>query len=186
MTTLNVPLGPRRPLLGRGVSTPASDDQSSRNGTQLQSSAGQSPRRKPWKTGFNRLIDALALLVVLKAFKKYIDAMDALEALMSRMESLRGMLEKVKKAEYANYPQMFKERLDIFASKIQSVVNEAEALQSQQRIVRFINAPDYQEKIEDWIKKLSWHVQSFILEGTIALELTVYVRDFVCCLSLLT
>ncbi|KAI9065760.1 WD40 repeat-like protein [Trametes sanguinea] len=192
MTTLNVPLGPRRPLLGRGVSTPASDNQSSRNGTQLQSSAGQSPRRKPWKTGFNRLIDALeitkelssgcepleiavsALLVVLKAFKKYIDAMDALEALLSRMESLRGMLEKVKKTEYAKCPQMFKERLDIFASKVQSVVDEAEALRSQQRMVLFINASDYKEKIEDWVKTLSWHVQSFILEGTIALELAVY------------
>ncbi|KAJ3011095.1 hypothetical protein NUW54_g2289 [Trametes sanguinea] len=187
----------RRSLLGRGVSAPASDNQSSRNATQLQTSAGQSPRRKPWKTGFNRLIDALeitkelssacepleiavsALLVVLKALKKYIDTMEAVEALLARMESLRGMLEKVTKAGYANCPPMFKERLDIFARYAAmlpgwSVVDEAEALQSQQRMVRFINASDYMEKLEDWIKKLSWHVQSFILEGTITLELTVY------------
>ncbi|OSC97141.1 WD40 repeat-like protein [Trametes coccinea BRFM310] len=100
--------------------------------------------------------------------------MDALEALLDRVESLRGMLEKVSKAGYANCPPMFKERLDTFASKTQVVVHEAQGLQSQQPLVRFINASDYMEKVEDWMKKLSWHVQSFILEGTITLELTVY------------
>ncbi|KAI9057827.1 WD40 repeat-like protein [Trametes sanguinea] len=59
-------------------------------------------------------------------------------------------------------------------SNVQSVADDANKLQSRTRISRFLNAAEYSEKVEAWIKKLSWHIQSFILEGTIALELTLH------------
>ncbi|KAI9065754.1 hypothetical protein FKP32DRAFT_458141 [Trametes sanguinea] len=173
MSTLNALLGYPRMLLGRGVSAPTSRPQSTTDEAQLNPTTGQSPRRERSKAALNRIIDVLdttkefssaceplelaisALLVVLKAFKKYIDAMEALENLLVRMDSLQAMLHKVQEAGYDKCPDALKKRLKAFADNVQAVVDDAKALQSRRRIVRFINASDYNEQVEDWVKKLS-------------------------------
>ncbi|KAJ2978424.1 hypothetical protein NUW54_g11287 [Trametes sanguinea] len=100
--------------------------------------------------------------------------MEALDVLLTRMEPLQDLLRKALEAGYDKCPKTLKERLDTFASKVQSVADDANALRSRRLIVRFINASDHTAKIEGWVKKLSWHIQNFILEGTTALERTVH------------
>ncbi|KAI9066894.1 WD40 repeat-like protein [Trametes sanguinea] len=106
--------------------------------------------------------------------QKYSDAMEALETLLLRMKPLEEILRKALATGYETCPQTLKERLEAFASQVQLVAGDAMALRSKPWGVRFFNSADYIEKVEAWVKKLSWHIQSFILEGTIAMELMVY------------
>ncbi|KAL7278394.1 hypothetical protein ACG7TL_007389 [Trametes sanguinea] len=144
------------------------------------------------ESAFNRLIQALkitkdfsspcppleaavgALLVALEAYKRYSDAMEALDTLLTRMEPLQSMLRKALEVDYDQCPKALKERLEAFASNVRSVADDAKALRSRRGLARFINASDFAERTEAWVKKLSWYIQTFILEGTIALELTVH------------
>lgn len=78
-------------------------------------------------------------------------------------------------------------------SKLTEVVSAAKEVQSKRWILQLINSAEYTEKTESWMKMLDWHIRSFVvstgqyclsahsdeslqLEGTITLELTVYVR----------
>ncbi|KAL7278427.1 hypothetical protein ACG7TL_007424 [Trametes sanguinea] len=149
-------------------------------------------RRELAESAFNRLIQALkitkdfsspcppleaavgALLVALEAYKRYSEALEALDTLLTRIEPLQSVLRKALEVDYDKCPKALKERLEVFASKLLSVADDAKALRSRRRLARFINASDYAEQTEAWVKKLSWYIQSFILEGTIALELTVH------------
>ncbi|OSC98370.1 WD40 repeat-like protein [Trametes coccinea BRFM310] len=163
-----------------------------KNETQPTSTTGRSTRQELFETGFNRLIQALkitkefsspcpplqtavgALLIALEAYEKYSDAMEALDSLLTRMEPLQKVIRKALEVEYDKCPKALKERLEAFASQVLSVVDDVKAIRSRRRIIRFINASDYAEQTEAWVKKLSWSIQSFILEGTIVLELTVH------------
>ncbi|KAL7278428.1 hypothetical protein ACG7TL_007425 [Trametes sanguinea] len=163
-----------------------------KNETQPTSTTGQSTGQELLETGFNRLMQALkitkefsspcpplqtavgALLIALEAYEKYSDAMEALNSLLTRMEPLQNVIRKALEVEYDKCPKALKERLEAFASQVLSVVDDVKAIRSRRRIIRFINASDYAEQTEAWVKKLLWSIQSFILEGTIVLELTVH------------
>ena len=81
-------------------------------------------------------------------------------------------------------------------SKVEEVVKAAKEVQSKPWILQLMNSANYTEKTESWMKMLDWHIRSFVvstsqyclsaqsdeplqLEGTITLELTVYVRAHV-------
>ncbi|KAJ2965342.1 hypothetical protein NUW54_g14151 [Trametes sanguinea] len=102
--------------------------------------------------------------------------MESLDILLARMEPLREVIVRALPAGegYDKCPKTLRDRLEAFASKVQSVAQEAKELKHKHRIVRFLNASDYSVKIDAWVKKLTWHIHSFILEGTIAIELSVH------------
>ncbi|KAJ8455028.1 hypothetical protein ONZ51_g12681 [Trametes cubensis] len=120
------------------------------------------------------------LLTVLKAYKhridgcsqKYSEAAEAIETLLSRIQSLNKILKKV--GSDGDCPQALQERLANLAGKLTEVVNAAKQVQSKRWILQLINSAEYTEKTESWIKMLDWHIRSFVLEGTITLELTIY------------
>ncbi|KAI9057822.1 WD40 repeat-like protein [Trametes sanguinea] len=191
MPALNALLGLGSPVRTRTMQT-TGKTQSTGHQAHLTPTPGRSSRLELFQTGINRLIQALhiikgyssacpqletavgALLIALEAYNKYSDVMEALDVLLTRMEPLQDLIRKALEAGYDKCPKALRDRLEAFASKVQSVADDANALRSRRLIVRFINASDYAAKIEAWVKKLSWHIQSFILEGTIALELTVH------------
>ena len=43
-------------------------------------------------------------------------------------------------------------------SKLEEVVADAEKVLSRPRIVRFLNAADYAERIKSWVKRLNEHM----------------------------
>ncbi|KAJ8455495.1 hypothetical protein ONZ51_g12434 [Trametes cubensis] len=112
------------------------------------------------------------LLVVLEAYKNYSEATETIGTLLLRIQTLNEILNKFQSDD--SCPQAFKERLVNLASKLTEVVDAAKQARSKRRIVQFINYAEYKEKTESWIKMLDWHIRSFVLEGTITLELTVY------------
>ncbi|OSC98311.1 WD40 repeat-like protein [Trametes coccinea BRFM310] len=115
-----------------------------------------------------------ALLAVLEAFKKYSGANESISKLLSRVETLNGALHKFLSAGYDACPDPLKRRLDNFIKTLESITADAKKINSRGRLVRIVNASDNAEKVESWVKELSWQIQSFILEGTIALELTIH------------
>ena len=49
-----------------------------------------------------------------------------------------------------------------FKSQLQEIVASAQKVQSKRRIVRFLNATDYVERTESWVKKLDQHINNFL------------------------
>ncbi|OSC98368.1 WD40 repeat-like protein [Trametes coccinea BRFM310] len=194
MPLLKHTLGFPPPLRRRAAPTPPTNARiSPQNQIQLPPTAEQSARRELIATGFNCVIDVLkitkevssacpqlqlavgALLAVLEAYRKYSGATELVTRLLLRVETLNGALQKFLSAGYDDCPEALKRRLDNFIKRaLKSITSDAKNLKSRGRLVRFVNASDDKEKVEAWVKTLSWHIQSFILEGTIALELTVY------------
>ncbi|KAI0656531.1 hypothetical protein C8Q70DRAFT_320590 [Cubamyces menziesii] len=84
------------------------------------------------------------------------------------------MLDKIPSTCDDECPPALTRRMDTFACKMQSVAEDAKALQSRGRVSRFLNAAEYTEKVRSWVEDLSWHVNSFVLEGTIELTLTAH------------
>ncbi|KAH9896608.1 hypothetical protein C8Q73DRAFT_788949 [Cubamyces lactineus] len=113
-----------------------------------------------------------ALLIVLEAYKKYSEATEAIGTLLSRIQSLNGLLNKFQSED--SCPQPLKDSLVTLASELQEVVGDAERVQSKWWIVRLLRATDYAERIESWVKKLDQRIHTFLLERTIALEVTVH------------
>ncbi|KAI0653823.1 hypothetical protein C8Q70DRAFT_584583 [Cubamyces menziesii] len=113
-----------------------------------------------------------ALLVVLEAYKKYSEATEAIGTLLSRIQSLNERLGKVRSED--SCPPALKERLASLARQLQEVVGNAETVQSKRRIVRFFKATEYAERIESWVKKLDKHINDFLVEGVVAVEVAVY------------
>ncbi|KAI0653827.1 hypothetical protein C8Q70DRAFT_1142852, partial [Cubamyces menziesii] len=101
----------------------------------------------------------------------YSEATEAIETLLSRIQPLNDILEKVR--SNGNCPQALKNRLTVLASKVEVVVRAAKEVQSKPRTLQLTNSANYTEKTESWMKMLDWHIRSFVLEGTIMLELTV-------------
>ena len=48
-------------------------------------------------------------------------------------------------------------------SKLTEVVNAAKQVQSKRWIVQLMQSADYKEKTESWIKRLDWHIRSFMV-----------------------
>ncbi|CDO69929.1 hypothetical protein BN946_scf184836.g3 [Trametes cinnabarina] len=182
-------------LRSKRLASPASSTSASPSSaadTQSITYAAHSRRKELVKIGFGHLIRVLkvtkevssacpqlqtavgALLIVLEAYQKYSEAIEAIETLLSRIESMNNMLNKVQRED--GFPQALKERLAALAEKVKEVVKDAEEVQSKRRMIQFLKAADYAERTESWIKTLDWHIRSFVLEGTITLELTVHVR----------
>ncbi|OSC98362.1 WD40 repeat-like protein [Trametes coccinea BRFM310] len=115
-----------------------------------------------------------ALLTVLEAYKKYSGVNESISDLLSRVKTLNGALQRFLSAGYDACPDPLKRRLDSFIKTLQSITADAKKLRSRSMLVRIVNTSDNAEKIDTLIKELSWHIQSFILEGTIALELTIH------------
>ncbi|KAJ8462319.1 hypothetical protein ONZ51_g10978 [Trametes cubensis] len=156
---------------------------------QSTATTGDSRKKNIAKTSLNLLISALkitkemasacpplrlaveALLIVLEAYKGYSEATEAIETLLSRIQPLNDILEKVQ--SNGDCPQALKDRLTVLASKVTEVVKAAKEVQSTRWILQLMNSANYMEKTESWMKMLDWHIRSFVLEGTIMLELTV-------------
>ena len=47
-------------------------------------------------------------------------------------------------------------------SQLQEIVANAQQVQSKRRIVRILNATDYVERTELWVKKLDQHISNFL------------------------
>ncbi|KAI0327090.1 hypothetical protein GY45DRAFT_1437228 [Cubamyces sp. BRFM 1775] len=112
------------------------------------------------------------LLKILETYKGYSEATEAICALLLRIHSLNEKLGKVQSED--NCPPALKERLDCLASQLQEVIEDANKVRSERRIVRFFNAANNAQKTESWIKKLDQHISDFSWEGIVALELTVH------------
>ncbi|KAI0325116.1 hypothetical protein GY45DRAFT_1438618 [Cubamyces sp. BRFM 1775] len=115
-----------------------------------------------------------ALLVVLKAYKKCKEANETIKSLIMRIESLNEMLRDISPTGHGEPSPALKQRLDAFAKKVQSIVNDAKALQSRGRLAKLLSAADYTEKVKSWFEELCWHVHSLVLAGTIDITLTVH------------
>ncbi|KAL7277956.1 hypothetical protein ACG7TL_007907 [Trametes sanguinea] len=76
-------------------------------------------------------------------------------------------------ADYASCPPALKKRLDEFERKVQSISADAKKLQSQGRIARLLNASESAKRIETLVKTLSEHIQVFIAQGTVTVEIAV-------------
>ncbi|KAI9057829.1 hypothetical protein FKP32DRAFT_1607004 [Trametes sanguinea] len=111
-----------------------------------------------------------ALLLVLEAYKKYTDVNEAVEDLLSRVKTLNDALGKLLSSGYENCSESLRRRLDEFAKTVESITADAKKLKDRGRLRRIFSASDDKGKIQAWVEKLSWNVQSFILQGTIAVE----------------
>ncbi|KAJ8462321.1 hypothetical protein ONZ51_g10975 [Trametes cubensis] len=116
---------------------------------------------------------ALGVLIkILETYKGYSEATEAIGTLLSRIHSLNKKLGKIQSED--SCPPTLKERLDLFTSQLQEVVEDANKVQSERRIARFFNATKNVKKTESWIQKLNQHISDFSIEGIFTLELTVH------------
>ncbi|KAI9057963.1 WD40 repeat-like protein [Trametes sanguinea] len=115
-----------------------------------------------------------ALIVVLEAYEKCCANAEAMEALEGQIERLNTMLKNVLPAGQERCPQALKRRLERFAKDLQSVSDNAKHIQSQRLIVRMAKASEIEGQIEECVKTVSWLIQCFIVEGSIAVELAVH------------
>ncbi|CDO72559.1 hypothetical protein BN946_scf184983.g42 [Trametes cinnabarina] len=123
-----------------------------------------------------------AILRVLEAYEKSSARTEAVKTLHGYIIWLNNMLENVLSADSTDMqdcvPPALQARLDQFSRhqakrKLQLVSEELERIKSHNLLVRMLKNADYDEKVEECVKTLSWHIHSFLVEGVIAVELAV-------------
>ncbi|KAI9060387.1 WD40 repeat-like protein [Trametes sanguinea] len=177
-------------LTGRRASPPTSNSRPLTGSVEIQlhPTPEHSSRSELFSSGFIGLIDVLkvtkevssacpqlqlavgTLLIVLEAYKNYTDANEAVEKLLSRVDTLNSALGKLLSSGYENCSESLRRRLDEFAKTVESITADAKRLKDRSILRRMFRASDDKGKIESWVANLSWHVQSFILQETIAVE----------------
>ncbi|CDO69809.1 hypothetical protein BN946_scf184803.g7 [Trametes cinnabarina] len=134
-----------------------------------------------------------ALLEVLKAYAKSSATLEAIQTIEGQIGWLNNMLRNVMPVDPASdaYPQGLKKRLDDFARKLQDISTDLMSIQSHDLFARMLKNAEMNEKVEDCIKMLSWHIHSFLVsilstalrrqnlttrqvEGIITVELAVH------------
>ncbi|OSD02247.1 WD40 repeat-like protein [Trametes coccinea BRFM310] len=116
---------------------------------------------------------AAALLVILETYQQFSSTVENIKTLEERINELLTIFKDSLPADYASCPPALKKRLDEFERKVQSISADAKKLQSQGQIARFLNASESAKRIEALVKTLSEHIQVFIAQGTVAIEIAV-------------
>ncbi|OSD01860.1 hypothetical protein PYCCODRAFT_1435873 [Trametes coccinea BRFM310] len=115
-----------------------------------------------------------ALLVIAEKLQKYFSTMDDLNSLKEHVDKLELIVKQLSSAYGKDCPQPVKDRLESFKRNVQSVADDVHRSLSKASLSRLIGVQDIAEKVQGWVKTLSWHIQCLFVEGMLSTELAVH------------
>jgi len=129
-------------------------------------------------TGVPGLQDGVkALVILLDAVQKTAQNTDDVQSLAGRIEGLATLLTKA--TSEGPLSANMRDRVDRLARTWMLTVEKVRTVASRNYVTRFVNHDNDARTIADHISTISWSIQSFTVEGLIAMELAVEAQGHV-------